>query len=216
MKECGVCGAQVADDLQFCPTCGSEIRQDSELVDESPEQEHPHTPTSRNNFCANCGAELSEGAKFCAECGTPVGQSTSDGPRHGAPYGPQQSVGRSDTTSDDRTMATLCHISTFAGFFFPFGNIIAPLVIWLMQKDKSPYVDFHGKEAINFQISLFIYGLVGGIIGFILILVVVGIFLLLALIPGLFIFWIVAVIVAAVKANQGEWWEYPLSIRILK
>jgi len=114
-------------------------------------------------------------------------------------------------------MAMLCHLSTFAGLLgIPFGNVIAPLVIWLLNKDKSPFVDFHGKEAINFQISLYIYGFVGFVIGFILAIVLVGFVILLLLIPVLFIFWIVAVIVAATKANQGELWEYPLSIRFLK
>jgi hypothetical protein len=114
-------------------------------------------------------------------------------------------------------MATLVHLSTFAGFLgIPFANIIAPLVVWLIQKDKSPFVDFHGKEAINFQISLLIYGFITVVIGFILAIVLIGIVMLFVLIPALFIFWIVTAVVAAIKASQGEWWEYPLSIRFLK
>jgi uncharacterized Tic20 family protein len=110
----------------------------------------------------------------------------------------------------------LIHLSTFAGFLgIPFANIIAPLVIWLIKTDKSLFVDFHGKEAINFQISLLIYSF-AIVVGFILAIVLISIVMLFVLIPALFIFWIVPVVVAAIKASQGEWWEYPLSIRFLK
>ncbi len=53
---------------------------------------------------------------------------------------------------DARTWAMLCHIGAFAGYIIPFGHIIAPLVIWLIKKDESPFVDDQGKESLNFQI----------------------------------------------------------------
>lgn len=216
MKQCGVCGAKVADDVLFCPTCGSEIRSDAAHSTESHAAEHSHSDTLYKRFCANCGAALADRAKFCAECGTPSGEGGSAEPQSNASHD-LSSVGERGTTSDDRTMAMLIHLSTFAGFLgIPFANIIAPLVIWLIQKDKSPFVDFHGKEAINFQISLLIYGLVTLVVGIILAIVLIGNVMLFLLIPALFIFWIVAVIVAAIKASQGELWEYPLNIRFLK
>ena len=98
--------------------------------------------------------------------------------------------------------------SALAGFIgVPFGNIVGPLVVWLVMKDEMPFVDDQGKEALNFQISLTIYAVVSGI----LILVLIGILLLFAV----FIFGLVMVITASVKANSGEVYRYPLCIRFL-
>jgi uncharacterized Tic20 family protein len=110
-------------------------------------------------------------------------------------------------TPDDRMMAMFCHLSALIGFVIPFGNIIGPLIIWLIKKDQSPLVDQHGKEAINFQISMTIY-IIASII---LILVLIGIPLLVFL--GLFE--LVVIVIAAVKANEGQLYKYPLSIRFL-
>jgi uncharacterized Tic20 family protein len=107
-----------------------------------------------------------------------------------------------------RTWAMLCHIGAFAGYLIPFGHIIAPLILWLVKKDESSLVDDQGKESLNFQISMTIYAVIAGL----LILVVIGIILLIAL--G--IFDLIVVIVAAVKANEGEKYRYPLSIRFIK
>ena len=93
-------------------------------------------------------------------------------------------------------------------FFFPFGNIFSPLLIWLIKRNEFPYVDAQGKEAVNFQISITIYSL----ISVILILVVIGIVLL----GILFVLWIVLTIVASVKVSDGVSYRYPLTIRILK
>jgi len=57
------------------------------------------------------------------------------------------------TTKDDRTWAMLCHLSGLAGYVVPFGNIFGPLIIWLIKRDQSWFVDDQGKEALNFQIS---------------------------------------------------------------
>ena len=111
-------------------------------------------------------------------------------------------------TRQERMWAMLCHLGTFSGFIIPFGHIIAPLVIWLIQKEEFPFVDDQGKESLNFQISMTIYYLVAGV----LTLIFIG-FLLLA---GLVIFDIIIVIIASVKANDGEKFRYPLRIRFIK
>jgi len=110
--------------------------------------------------------------------------------------------------SEEQTFSMLCHLSALAGFVIPFGNIIGPLVIWLMKKDQYPEVDRQGKEAINFQISLMIWV----IVSVILIILVIGIFLLIAL--G--VLQLVMIIVASVKSNNGERFKYPLSIEFHK
>jgi len=110
--------------------------------------------------------------------------------------------------TQERTWGMLSHLAALAGFIIPLGNIIGPLVIWLIKKDESPFVDDQGKESLNFQISITIYCIVAAL----LILIVIGIFLLI----GLGILAIVLIIVAAVKANSGEKYRYPLSIKFIK
>jgi hypothetical protein len=111
-------------------------------------------------------------------------------------------------TEEERTYAMFCHLGALSGFVVPFGNIIVPLILWLTKRESSPFVDMHGKEAINFQISLLIYFLISAV----LILLLVGIFLL----AGLCIFNLVIVIIAGVRAKSGESFRYPLTIRFIK
>ena len=111
-------------------------------------------------------------------------------------------------TRDQNMWAMLCHLSALAGFIIPFGNIIGPLVIWMIKKDVYPLVDDQGKEALNFQISMTIYYVVSGI----LILILIGIPLLI----GLALFSLVVTIIAMVKASDGVAYRYPLSIRLIK
>ena len=66
----------------------------------------------------------------------------------------------------ERTWAMLCHLGAFAGLIFPFANIFAPLVIWLIKKDESLFVEDQGKESLNFQISMTIYCVVAAILTF--------------------------------------------------
>jgi len=108
------------------------------------------------------------------------------------------------TTQDERLWAMLCHLSAFAGYLIPFGNIIGTLVIWLVKKDESAYVDKHGKSSLNFEISITIYVL----ISVLLIFIVVGIPILI----GLGIFQIIAVIIATIRAYDGQYYDYPLTM----
>jgi uncharacterized Tic20 family protein len=115
----------------------------------------------------------------------------------------------SQVDSRDQNMwAMLCHLSALAGFIIPLGNVIGPLVIWMIKKDVYPLVDDQGKEALNFQISMTIYY----IISCILILILIGIPLLI----GLALFSLVVTIIAMVKASDGVAYRYPLSIRFIK
>jgi uncharacterized Tic20 family protein len=110
--------------------------------------------------------------------------------------------------SKSRQWAMFMHFSMLLNFLIPFGGVIAPIVMWQMKKDEMEGVDQHGKNIVNFLISMLIYSFISGI----LMLVVVGIFLLIALgIAG-----VVLPIIAGIKANNGEVWKYPLTIQILK
>ncbi len=111
------------------------------------------------------------------------------------------------TTKDERTWAMLCHLSTLAGFVIPFGNIVGPLVLWSIKKDEFPLVEDQGKEALNFQISMTIYV----IASIILIFLLVGIPLLI----GLGLFDLIVTVIAAINANDGVKYRYPLCIRFV-
>ena len=112
------------------------------------------------------------------------------------------------SSADERTWATVCHLATFAGHVFPFGHILGPMVVWLIKKEEYPLVADQGKEAMNFQNSLTIYSL----ICLVLVFVFIGIILLIAL----WVADVVLTIVAAIRANKGEPYRYPLTIRFIK
>jgi uncharacterized protein len=84
---------------------------------------------------------------------------------------------------------------------------LGPLIIYLVKKDEHPYIADQSREALNFNLSIFLYSVISGV----LILVLIGIFLIF----GVLIAWLVLVIIAAVKANNGEAYRYPLTIRFI-
>lgn len=110
--------------------------------------------------------------------------------------------------SDERMWAMFAHLSALAGFIIPFGNIVGPVVVWQIFKERSAFVDTHGKEAVNFQITMAIAYLVS----FILVFVAIGVFLLFVL--G--ILSVVFFVIAALKANNGEYYNYPFTFRFVK
>ena len=108
-----------------------------------------------------------------------------------------------------RNWGMLCHLTALAAFLgIPFGHILGPLIVWLIKKNEYPFVDEQGKESLNFQISVTIYSMPL----FILVFLLIGIPLLIAL----FMADVMLVIIAAVKASNGESYRYPLTIRFIK
>ena len=148
-------------------------------------------------------------------------------------------------SENHKNVAALIHLSTFSKYFFPFGNFLAPLILWTVNKEK-PFVNQHGKEAINFKLSILLYALVIGIISLPFIAIfasdfvslvevienhshnitlhniknltgyVILFFVIAILLFGLFVFELYAVINATVHANRGELYNYPLSIPFIK
>ena len=110
-------------------------------------------------------------------------------------------------SSDEKTMAMLCHLLGLVGYFIPFGNIIGPLILWQIKKEGSPYIDYHGREAVNFQIALTIYLFVA------ILLCMVGIGFL--LLPVLGIGGLILMIMAGIKAKDGVEYRYPFIFRLL-
>ncbi len=111
-------------------------------------------------------------------------------------------------SSEERNWGMFCHLAALAGIFIPVaGNILGPLIIWLIKRDEFPFVNDQGKESLNFQISFLIYSAVAGV----LTLLLIG-FVLLATIG---IFCLIMIILASVKANEGVPYRYPLCIRFI-
>ncbi|WP_347372743.1 DUF4870 domain-containing protein [Aequorivita sp. Q41] len=148
-------------------------------------------------------------------------------------------------TQNQKNTSAFIHLSTFLKYFFPFSNYIAPLLIWTFNKDKD-FVDEHGKEAINFQLSILIYFLVLGLICLPFFIVFITDFisiietldrtggdfsissiqnisgymllfgLAILLLLGLFIFELYAVINASIHASRGQLYQYPFCIPFIK
>lgn len=127
--------------------------------------------------------------------------------------------------SEDRTWGMLCHLAAFAGLLLPsLGNIIGPLIVWLIKRDTSPFVDAHGKESLNFQISMTIYLYVGGTVVFgisVVLSLLICLGSLMSIFLGLLLSCLVIVaiiyqIVAAIRAKEGGFLRYPLTIRFFR
>ena len=111
-------------------------------------------------------------------------------------------------SADDRQWGLFAHLSALTGVIIPFGNIIGPLVVWQVKKDTSAFAADQGKEALNFNITL----LLAAIVCFALMLVLIGFVLL----PILGVVWLILTIIAAIKANNGEAYRYPFTLRLVK
>ncbi len=113
-----------------------------------------------------------------------------------------------DVTADDRQWGMFCHLSALLGYLVGGLTFLGQLIVWLIKKDTSKFVDYHGKEALNFQINILIYSLVCIPLMFVLI----GFLLL----PVVVVYSIVMPIIAGIKANEGQLYEYPFTFRLIK
>ena len=110
--------------------------------------------------------------------------------------------------AEAKQWAMFAHLAALAGFIIPFGSIVGPLLVWQLKKDVDPFVEQNGKEAVNFQITIAIAAMVC----FMLMFVVIGALLF----PVLVLVWLIFTIIAGVKANNGEFYRYPMTIRFIK
>ena len=108
-----------------------------------------------------------------------------------------------------RTWSAFIHASALLGVFLHFpGHLLPPLILWLIKRDESAEIDAHGKEALNFQISMLIYNLVAAVFC----LILIGFFFLAIL-------WVlnaIFVIIAAIQASDGKFYRYPMMIRFIQ
>jgi uncharacterized protein len=110
-------------------------------------------------------------------------------------------------TADDKLWGMLSHLLALSTFVIPFGNIIAPLVIWQVKKDTMPFVAENAKESLNFNITASIAGFISGL----LIIVLIG----WVLFPAVMIAWLAFTIIAGLKANEGHIYRYPYTLRLV-
>jgi uncharacterized Tic20 family protein len=108
----------------------------------------------------------------------------------------------------ERNWSMLCHLSAFAGFFFPFGAILGPMICWLSKRDESAWVNINGKASMNFQLSILLYM----VLIFPLYFIIIGFPLLFILLT----LKVVCIIIASIKASKGELFRYPLSIPFIQ
>lgn len=109
------------------------------------------------------------------------------------------------TAEQVRQWTLILHLSQYAGLIVPFANLVAPIVIWQLKKNDMPELDAHGKHVVNWQISMLIYAAVSAVLMFVLI----G-FLMLGILA---ILYLVFPLIGSIKANNGEFWHYPLTIK---
>lgn len=239
LVECHACGKTLrapdhaAGKSSFCPGCGAnvEIPAESASVSESAwetgnaapanqqraeEPAYQYTPPgagpasgSRFQECPSCGHEISRSAVACPNCGERFASR-------------QRNQG---VSAQDQTLGMLCHLLAFSMFVgIPLGNILAPLALWMIKKDESEYVDHHGRESLNFQLSLLIL-LVVGAVGVTILAFIFGIVGdWLAMLPVVlgslagavaFVGGLINVAIAAIHANSGEYYEYPYSLQLI-
>ncbi len=112
-------------------------------------------------------------------------------------------------SKDEQNWAMFCHLSALSGFIIPFGSVIGPLVIWLMKRAEMPMVEVHGKEVLNFQITV----MIAAVVSMVLMFVFIG-FLLLAVVA---IGALILTIMAAIKVSNGDYsYRYPFTLRLIK
>ncbi len=110
-------------------------------------------------------------------------------------------------TKEERNWAMLCHLISFSGYLIPFGNIFGPLLLWLLKREEWPQVDDQGKESLNFQITWTILFFITIVLCF----VMIGFVLL----PVVILVDLILVVIATIKASEGELYRYPMTIRFI-
>jgi uncharacterized Tic20 family protein len=149
-----------------------------------------------NRTCPACSARLDRQAPTCPQCGVNLAAGTNEGTQ------------AAEVDRAVRNAAVAVHLSTFAGLIMPFGSVIGPLAVWLTRRDRDRFIDDAGREALNFGISIAIYGAVVLVAA----LMLVGIPLLMV---GV-IAWVILASLAAAKASQGQAYRYPLTMRFVR
>ena len=162
------------------------------------------------------GDEQAPGEQPPAQQPYPYGQQPyPQQPYAGVPYAQQR--GPDGLTTDERTWGGAAHWSALVAAFLAMA-FLGPLLIFLIKGNDSAYIRQQSAESLNFQLSMIIYGVVGTIVGVIISIVTLGLglilFIPLILVYGLW--WLIYTIIGSVKAANGELYQYPLTIRMVR
>ena len=117
-------------------------------------------------------------------------------------------VGGYEPDSEERSLGLIAHLAGYAGLVLPFGSLLGPALIYWLKRDESAFVEDQAREALNFQITI----LLATIAAAVSMVVLIGF----ALLPVVLIWWLVGTAIGATRANAGEWYRYPATIRLIK
>lgn len=227
---CTVCGASEAPARDHtCPVCGADLpaaatpQQDPEVpeAEEAPEGQEPTVAAGEESAADEPQWQAPSPPPPTWPTGDPSAPWPASPPptvpagdwapaAATTPYDPSHPSGLSSSL---RTFGMLTHLSAFAGALIALA-FIGPLVMWLIRRDEHPFLDHHGKEALNFNLSMLLYGVVGIVVS--IATLGLGLVIVVPAAVVLFVTWVVTTIVGAVKANAGEGYRYPLTIRFVK
>jgi uncharacterized Tic20 family protein len=158
------------------------------------------------------GAEQPASAESPASAEQPVSSEPAASPQQ--PVNAQPTETSEEVNKDARMWAMFCHLAALGALVVPVvGSVIGPLVIWQIKKDDFPFVDEQGKEAVNFQISMLLYAVIGSVV---CLITCVGAPLMPIVWFAVIIVDLIFLLIAAVKANNGFHYRYPLTIRFIK
>ncbi len=145
---------------------------------------------------------------------------TSEGPGGKAPGDTSEDAEQGQVSAEVNKEACMwamfCHLLGLAGLIYimpVIGSIVGPLILWQIKRDEYPFVDEQGKEAVNFQVSMLLYAVVGSAVCAI---TCIGAPLIPVVCLSVCIVDIIFLLIAAVKANNGQHYRYPLTIRFIK
>ena len=192
MATCKNCKAELTAGYDFCLACGMPVPTDIAVPDLGAKDEGkimPPPPPNPDPLAA------------------PPPPPIMPPPPPANQEAPPVHVGSGMSPNEERTWSMAAHGAAFLSVV-GVPPVIGPLVVWLIKKDSSPTVDAHGKEAVNFNLSFLIYG----IVSFVLLFVLIGLLLL----PVVGIAWFVLAIIGTMKASAGEFYRYPATIRFIK
>jgi uncharacterized protein len=207
---CTTCGASLETTATTCPVCGAPVP--------APDQDLPASGSSPSGTEASSAAGAQPQPVWATPSGDPgagAGGTWSPPPGGAAPaWG--ASPHPSGLSSEVRNWGLAAHLSAYLGAWVALA-FLGPLVVWLLKREEHPFVEHHAKEALNFNLSFLLYGIIGGVVAIPIGLLTLGIGLIpIAIIAAvLVIAWLILPILAAVKAANGEGYRYPFTIRFI-
>jgi uncharacterized protein len=213
---CTTCGATLESTATTCTVCGASLDDEARHDQPTDQSWSPPPGGTPQASAAQPGGTQPGGTQ---SGGAPPG-STQPGGTWPPPPGDQPAWGSaphpSGLPSDVRNWGLAAHLSAYLGAWVALA-FLGPLVIWLIKRDDHPFIEHHAKEALNFNISFLLYGIIAGVIAIPVGLLTLGIGLIPIAIAGLalVVVWLVFPILAAIKAANGEGYRYPLTIRFI-